>query len=456
MFLHAVTTSKLNVIQFVFDHEEKKPLPDRVMSKIYEVGPKEAKTKASAVSIACQMALDGNQDVLCSIISHKVIGNHLLNISLSELQLEEVPLALFHERLNSLSLSNNNLVALPPVSDWKCQSLMFFSIEFNRFEHIPAGLFKLPKLLTLNAGNNRISQLDLSMWRAPSLKTLQLNKNQLKFLPSPQLRKVSIEEQDDDGSNREGSLSVVYQIFGISHGFVNHGVQRSDDPYKSGNGYILQWLDVSDNQLEEIPDCLPCLAPQLRTLKMSRNMIKDFKNINIYPPGLKSLELIDNKATECIRGGGCVPMSHCQQSSPGNTINCLHRAHTSLVELHHLNFNKNILTEIILEELGPARQPSFSGSSLAPSRLLFPSLRSLSFAHNKLTDVPASIYKQTNLFNLDVSHNPNITQLPLKIHLLQELTGFQFKGIGDPIIKQLENCKDLGHMRHYLRARQTK
>ena len=456
MFLDAITTSKLDVVQLVFEHEEKKPLPDRLMSKVYEVGPKEARTKASAVSIACNMVLDGGEPyALHNLICHRVIGDNLLNIALSELQLENVPVDLFHERLNSLSLSSNNLANLPPVSQWKCKNLMFFSIEYNRFENLPDGLFNLPKLLTFNAGNNRISQLDMSMWRSPSLKNLYLNKNQLKTLPSPILRKMTIEEHDGDGNNQEESLNTVYQIFGISHGFVNQGVQRSDDIYKSGKGYNLQVLDLSDNNLEAIPNCLPCLAPQLRTLKLSRNMIKDFKSVSEYPSGIKSLELINNNATECIRGGSRVSVSHCQQSSPGNVINCLHREHTSLVELHHLNLNKNMLTEIILEEIGLLKSPLFSGPSQLSSRLLFPNLKSLSFAHNELRSVPESIYKQTSLFNLDISQNQRITKLPLKIHLLHELAGFQYKGITDPIIKQLDNCKDLGHIRHYLRAKQT-
>ena len=455
MFLHAITASNLDVVQLVFDHEEKRPVPDRLMSRLYDVGQDEFKRKASALSLACDMTLGGNMSIMSSLIQHTVIGNHLLNISLSDLKLEKVPLALFHERLNSLSLSSNYLTALPDVDEWQSRDLMFLSVEYNRLAKLPPGLFALPRLLNLNAGNNEISELDISVWKAPSLKTLNLNKNCLTSLPYPKLPRASFEESDSETrAKQDTQLRVQYNVFGIGHGFVNRGVQRSDDRYKSSDGHVLQHLDLSDNMLTKIPEGLPCLAPQLRTLKLSRNKISDFGTVSDYPSVVKSLELILNNATMCINGASGLLFPHCyqsQQSSP--PISCSHRIHTSLSELHHLNVSKNKLTEITLEVQTVSNLASVT---VRPSmKLLFPNLKTFSFSNNELTIVPEGIHKLTSLLSLDISNNVGIRKLPLQIHHLKELDGFQYKGISDSIVNELDSCKDIGHIRHYLRAKQT-
>lgn len=463
IFLHAVTTSNLDVIQLVFDHVVKRPVPDRLMSRIYEIGSKESSTtrRASAVSLACEATINGDAYILQNLIRHSVIGNHLVNVSMSDLQLTQVPLGLFHERLNSLSLSNNCLTILPPVSEWLCKNLMFLSLEQNQFERLPTGLFSLAKLQTLNVSNNKINQLDLSVWKAPCLKSLHLNKNCLRSLPCPPLPKASIQDLDND-TNSQSQALVGSQVFSIGQGFVNRGVQRSGDQFQSnvGGGYNLQWLDVSDNLLERIPEGLPCLAPQLRTLKLSRNKIGDFGSISSYPSTLKSLELIRNEASMSINGHTVSNnVIRCYQSQPGNIINCYHRTHVALVSLHHLNVSKNNLFSVVLEECdaikSPVQFPSLTGS-FTTSTLLFPHLQSLSISNNKLTQVPDGVHKLSSLLNLDISHNELITHLPPKLYHLKELDGFQYKGISDPIIQQLDNCKDIGRIRHFLRARQTK
>ena len=455
MILHAVSSSKLDVVQLVFDHDEKRPVPDRLMSKVYQVGRENPPKKATAVSIACDMSLKGDPLIMDNLIHHKVIGNNLINISLSELNLEAIPLALFHERLNSLSLSSNKLTHLPPVNEWKCKNLLFLSLEENLLQELPHALFTLPKLSTLNAGFNQIAKLEASVWTAPSLKMLHLNKNCLTYLPCPQVPQFENNHAVGEFRDSRGSeAKKAYQVFGIGHEFVDRGVQRDNE--QLGGGYNLHLLDLSDNKLLEVPRGLPCLAPNLRTLKLSRNRISDLGSISDYPANLKSLELIGNEAKFCIGTSSVTSsISHCLQSNIFNSVNCSHRTHTNLSQLHHLNISKNNLPGLILEVENPARSPTYPGPSLPLLTPLFPSLQSLSFAHNKLTEVPDGIHRLKNLRNLDISMNEGITHLPLRIYQLKELVGFQYKGIKDPIIHQLETCKDIGHTLHYLRARET-
>lgn len=447
------------MIQLVFDHVEKRPVPDRLMSKVYKIGPEETASKASAISLTCEASISGNAALLQNLIGHVVIGNHLVNISLSDLQLTQVPLALFHKRLNSLSLSENRFTTLPPVAEWACKDLMFLSLEHNQFERLPPGLFTLAKLHTLNVSNNKINQLEPSLWSAPSLKTLHLNKNCLKSLPCPPLPKASVPDAGTGNPNQTVS-NQSYQVFSIGQGFMNRGVQRSGEQYEtSRGGYNLQFLDLSDNQLESVPEGLACLAPQLKTLKLSRNRIRDFGKISNYPSVLKSLELIRNGAVFSISGQGVTNNAvRCYQSQPGNVVNCYHRTHGALSSLHHLNMSKNNLPSVDLEQIDTAQSPllvSSLVSSVSSPNLLFPHLQSLSIGSNKLTHVPGGIHKLTSLLNLDISYNELITHIPLKLYHLKELDGFQYKGVSDPIVHQLDNCKDIGRIRHFLRARQT-
>jgi GTPase SAR1 family protein len=60
-----------------------------------------------------------------------------------------------------------------------------------------------------------------------------------------------------------------------------------------------------------------------------------------------------------------------------------------------------------------------------------------------------------HLGTLDVRDNPEITELPSKLHHLKNLIGFQYRGIGDPIIATLDTFKDTAQVLYYLRARET-
>ena len=455
MFLDAVHTNRLDVIRLIFNHESERPIPDRLMSKYYQVCQEDPPVKTNAISVACDRCLQRHPNVINSLLTDRVIGKHLVNISLSELGLDVVPPELFHETLTSISVSMNNLTALPPVKEWKCQRLLFMSISDNRLREIPPDLFSLPNLSTLNANNNEIEMLDNSTWTAPSLKSLHLSKNRLRQLPCPE---IVLEEPgnapiDDKKGQTTSKTKVVYSI---GHGFVDIGANRDEDYHKTHSGYNLEFLDISDNHLTSLPKGLACLAPMLRTLKLSRNRIRHFGHVSDYPTQLRSLELIGNNAEICIQPSTVPSQAVCLQSQLQNPVKCMHGSHNSLNTLQHLNIGRNQLTEIILEVDSPLiTESQHPTSPTLTDNMLFPKLQSFMFSQNQISEIPRGIHKLQGLRNLDISKNERIKHIPLKIHQLKDLVGFQYKGISDPIIHQLDTCKDIGHVLYYLRARET-
>ena len=456
IFLDAVREKRLEIIEMVFTHQDKRPLPDRILSKTYQLGKEETSPKINAVGVACAMCLQGRPDIIHDMLSHKMIGVQLVNLSLSELGIAEVPLELFHPNLRSLALSQNKLSHFPPVKKWQCQNLAYFNMSSNEFIDLPLDLFSLPKLLSLNASNNRIKYVDKSMWKAPCLKTLFLSSNEIDELPYPEFGEEAESAIQSVGllspSDVEGEVT-----HSIRHGFIDTSAERDEDYHNNHFGYNLEFLDVSENNLTSLPKGLPCLAPMLLTLKLSKNKIKDFGNISDYPTLLKSLELTKNGGKMCITHRPSMPHGFiCLQSSPHQPKRCTHSDHFRLANLQHLNLSKNELEEVVLEvETPTVTALPHPGSPVLEEGLLYPKVHSLFLNDNDLTRVPLGIHKLERLGTLDISNNPRIKELPRKLHLLKNLIGFRLKGIGDPIISTLETFKDAAQLLYYLRARET-
>lgn len=450
IFLAAVGDKRLEVIEMIFAHEDKRPLPDRILSRPYSLCKDTEFPKASAIGVAAEMCLEGRPDVLNEMLAHQVIGKHLVNVSLSELELSAVPVELFHVNLSSLSLSHNHLSELPPVSSWKCSNLAYFNLSSNDFREIPAGIFSLPKLISLDMKNNKIRQLDISMWTAPSLKSLYLSSNLIESLPVPHLDLTGVSllqrEVKSPGSAERATCNS------IRHGFVDLS-EHDDSYYRSNSGFNLEFLDISENRLTSLPVGLPCLAPMLQTLKLNKNLIPHFGRFSAYPVLLKSLDLSSNEGEVSILPNEVPHRRVCYQSKTGEVLYCSHTDHWRLANIQHLNLSKNRLKEVIVDQSVP---PPLPHSASSEDTLFFPKLHSLYLNDNQLTQIPVGIHKQELLGTLDIRDNPNIKELPLKLHLLKNLISFQYKGIGDPIIGALDTLKDTPQILYYLRARQTK
>ena len=455
IFLAAVRDKRLEVLEMVFTNQETRPLPDRILSRPYVL---EKKTdnfpgkNMNAVGVACECCLCGDPSIFDAMLSHQVIGKQLVNLSLADLGLEEVPLELFHENLVSLSLSGNKLEELPPTKNWKCSDLTFLSLANNLFSVVPPGIFQLPKLTNLNLSSNKLMEIGPDLWQAPLLKYLYVSSNLLQTLPYPELKNQSSPLHTGDLVSPGSSKKEI--IHSLRYSFVDSGLEREEDFHVRGQGFNLEFLDLSDNKLTTVPAGLPCLAPLLMTLKLNNNSIKDFGNISDYPTLLKSLNLSANGGQVAIGRSRFPPHGPvCLQSTPEKTLHCNHADHFLLSNLQHLNLSKNQLKDVTVETDAPVSFPHGSTPTYNQS-LLYPKVQSLILSENKLKRFPVGIHKLERLGTLDVSDNITIRSLPEKLHMLKNLIGFRYKGIGDPIIGTLDTFKDTAQLLYYLRARE--
>lgn len=436
----------------IFTNQEKRPLPDRVLSRPYHLGKDKGSPQLSAISIACNECLHGQVTILRNMLSHQIIGQQMVNMALSDLALEEVPIELFHPNLLSLSLSGNKLTRLPPVERWSCQKLTSLNLANNQFPVVPPGMFLCPKLTTLNISSNDIMGVDLDIWSAPSLKYLYLSSNFLRSLPIPILDRYDMSLRPCDLSSPGTTSRDI--CHSLRHSFIDVSTEREEDFHKMHLGYNLEFLDLSDNNLTSIPKGLPCLAPMLMTLKLNQNKITKFGSVSDYPTLLRSLNLSNNNA----RFGIEPALSHervCLQSQPDQRTRCNHCDHSHLINLQHLNLSKNQLQDVALEtrisSLMPLPHPS---STSYDHTLLYPKLQSVFLNDNVLVRFPEGIHKQERLGTLDISGNIHIKELPQKLHRLKNLIGFRYQGIGDPITGTLDTFKDTAQLLYYLRARE--
>ncbi len=126
------------------------------------------------------------------------VSHHLTQItevSLSENQLESVPVELFQlPSLLVLQLSHNNLTSLPSSDNpWErlyTSRISKLDLDWNKLETLPEGLFRdlATSLTELSVECNSLQELPPGVWVIPKLKVLSLAKNNLSrlhYLSSP-------------------------------------------------------------------------------------------------------------------------------------------------------------------------------------------------------------------------------------------------------------------------------
>jgi len=217
--------------------------------------------------------------------------------------------------LHSLNLSKNKLEHFPSENSFSlsCDCLEEFRVDNNILEKLPTYLFSLPKLKMLSASSNFLTDIPAEIWSSPSLIILNLADNKLSELPLP---KRSSNPQDghlipsvirpSSVSSNQSLFDFDMSLVGTPDTKVRHAsywcshldVKETDfdlanhqDAYKRG----LQDLDLSKNQLTDIPYWLCCCAPFMENLNLSENRINNVRSISIYPQHLKTLDLSMNR-----------------------------------------------------------------------------------------------------------------------------------------------------------------
>ncbi|XP_048519020.1 protein flightless-1 [Dendroctonus ponderosae] len=288
-----------------------------------------------------------------------------LNLRHNKVKSSGIPAELFHlEELSTLDLSHNNLKEVPEGLE-RARSLLVLNLSHNHIDAIPNALFiNLSDLLFLDLSDNRLETLPPQTRRLANLQTLVLNNNPMGHFQLRQLPSLT-------------SLETLH--------LRNTQRNLANFPPSLENLLSLTDVDLAQNALPRVPDALYSL-PSLRRLNLSDNDIAELSSAVEMWQKLETLNVAHNKLR-------ALPSAICKLQS-----------------LRRLYLSDN--------------QLDFEGIPAGIGKL--GALEVFAAAHNRLEMIPEGLCRCGSLKRLNLSSNRLIT-LPDAIHLLGDLDCLDLK-----------------------------
>ncbi|XP_064466635.1 PH domain leucine-rich repeat-containing protein phosphatase 2-like [Ornithodoros turicata] len=347
--------------------------------------------------------------------------------------------------LRELYVDFNQLRELPSEVGSLC-NLTILTASGNRFDAVPDALSWLCVLQSLRLASNIISRLPPpSFWQSlTSLTTLDLRRNSIvgtaDFSTLQSLRSLDVSwNQIEHLVLPDGNLHQLDCSYNALQELClpGHRLQTLSSSHNSLHSVthvpqqsILEYVDLSSNNLEIVPDWVPELT-HLCHLDLSYNFLTSVP-ARLFGPALKRLDTLR--------------LNHNQISSlPERTPECFVRhldlQHNALERgipadiifhsprLEWLNVSHNELMSLPLPPSEATSLPlqwlllsttGITDSMLWPLVLASPKLKVLQAAHNKLEIIPTSISKLVHLRDIMLSGN-SIRTLPTGISSLPVL-----------------------------------
>ncbi|XP_074646294.1 leucine-rich repeat serine/threonine-protein kinase 1-like [Tubulanus polymorphus] len=392
----------------------------------------------------------------------------ITRLCISDNRLHYIPDYIFSlASLHVLDVSGNAIKELPEfLPGYYPTCLTELHLAENHLKTLPCWLFSHMSAITkLDASDNEITQVPGEMWTAPSLKELDLSENQLCDLPKKKFCSFKgnvcgnlpeIELTDNDSlvttahteDTRLDTSSIPRQQFSASsrsmsktlnwkdierHNIWESRIVHIEDSNELPNAddsphSKLTELNLSHNKFMKIPQSLPCLASKLTVLNMSHNNLTEVGHPSSYPPNIEKLDLSSNSITEIMSYPGMfyidlecfekemkkrsstlssTARSRCSMESERvSRLNykCLHRSQDVFKDLHTLSLNANRQLSHIQLVVDP--NPKWSQTEQLPPNADLMKSQPLLFP---------------NLSTLDLSQNPNLTELPKEIGRMKSL-----------------------------------
>ena len=399
-------------------------------------------------------------------------------LNLSNNCIQELPSSLqsiySSQTLKKLVLDGNQLKTLPEdLFLGLVNSLKQLSVQKNELSELPPGLWVMPHLKELNLSENKLSQLhywsDITFFMNPDfskhvlttlghdhdfygcesfifkdnisqgsnehhevLKYLQMLQLFYQTLKAATYGKFQVENLEEWVSflhaqrcHQQVEKHASEFQCRLPEAFINKEIETS----------ALMYLNVSRNLFTEIPQELPCLAPNLHHLNMSHNHIKYLDLIHDMPSKIGTVHLdhncIENMEANCPPRSFCLTPCMLLQLQTPYMGSCSHSTHTTLKSLLNLQLGHNKLEDFCSANFNA--QFSFEETVVCSLVVQFPQLSILSLENNELTYFPSSILNMTSLNSLNLAHNKGIRSLPSKLGLLS-LSTLNLEGLSLPEI----------------------
>ena len=252
--------------------------------------------------------------------------------------LTTLPVGLRHlVHLSHLNLSKNRLTNECFDTVIQISSLRELRLSDNSLDGaILENLCKLQNLQVLDVHNNRISDMPDDLHKLRHLRVLNMAGNRLRSVPMESLRLLPLVEIDFS-RNRIGATLLPKGLEGFRN-LQSLNVSSNALSRLTGDDIIsmpeLQYLSISDNRLQSLPNFSSCLA--LKALIAANNALLSFPDGLKILPSLRNIDLMGNNVKQLDPHIGTM-----------NSLSVLNIANNPLQERRFLNMN----TEDIKREL---------------------------------------------------------------------------------------------------------
>ncbi|KAI2617441.1 hypothetical protein GGR54DRAFT_607747 [Hypoxylon sp. NC1633] len=202
------------------------------------------------------------------------------------------------QRLTELDLEDNQISSIHGIEQLAC--LVTLNLQHNYLTTFsPSTEVSVPNLKYLTLSGNDLATLDLSHF--PSLRLLHADRNRLStitgFSRCRRLDSLSLREQRGDTPLDPSFLNAAFEVRKL---FLSGNLfpPSSFDPQV--DFLNLQYLELANCGLRNLPADLGQLMPNLRVLNLNMNALEDVEALR-YIPRLKKLLLAGNRLADAAQ-----------------------------------------------------------------------------------------------------------------------------------------------------------
>ena len=339
----------------------------------------------------------------------------LTKVDLSDTKMLSLPVELFKlSSLHHLNLSNNNLSELSlPSKCWpNILQLKEFIISHNVLEHIPSELFSI-RLETLNVSHNPLKSLPKEWWNTKSIVEFDVSFTHLESLSTEIDSFTSQIITSNEGSSHGIPVSGRVSNFQFQHSIAI--------PTECTTASVLQSLNASHCNIKVFPDFLALFLPKLEVLNLSHNNLQFCCAINRLPTILRKLDLSNNLLKSSNEQA---VFYYCEDLSKKS--GCMDHKELCRLKILTLANNANLECLKISDESG-----------MNNDHVFFPKLLKLDVSNCGLQCLPCNLVQLQSLISLNISNNKDLA-IPKEVCNLEKLADFNYDGIRDPIINELD------------------
>ncbi|XP_076017509.1 transforming growth factor beta activator LRRC32 isoform X2 [Genypterus blacodes] len=340
----------------------------------------------------------------------------LANLSLNSNSITKIAQSTFHGSvaLRRISLHNNVILEIEDGAFDSLPQLTELDLSKNSITCITD--FNLCQLKTLNLSRNSMETFQtIESDDVYELLSLDLSQNKMPYFPLLPKRNKLV--YLDVSRNQLQSINVtgtVEELVNLRDSLLAH---RS--PGLSNRHQLLpnlKYLDLSYNQMKNIPQSFFCCMVSLQVLNVSNNCISSF--VITYDELLKNVKIIDlsYNSLQTLTLGERTLQSVEELFLQGNELTTLdHQTFQRLPNLRYLQVQQNNLqicvsgqeqTEPMWTDLNQQDPPGCVSFSSIPN------LHFLYLSENNLKTLPANVFFNTPLKLLDLSLNPGLEMEP--------------------------------------------